>query len=74
MSLKVEIVSVPDRDDLVAEIWQTDEMVAELQRDPDGRFVLELYPSPNQLPWSLDFDCWMAALCEAKKRLEGKGE
>ncbi|MBE7373547.1 MULTISPECIES: hypothetical protein [Pseudomonadaceae] len=69
MSLKVEMASVSDRDDLVAEIWQEDEMVAEIQRAPDGRFVLELYPSPNQQPWSLDLECWMAALSEAKRRL-----
>lgn len=69
MSLKVEIASVPDRDDLVAEIWQEDEMVAEIQRTPDGRFVLELYPSPNQRPWSFDFEYWMAALSEAQRRL-----
>ncbi|MCI0917270.1 hypothetical protein JNA64_08845 [Pseudomonas stutzeri] len=69
MSLRVEIASVPDRDDLIAEIWQEDEMVAEIQRSPDGRFVLELYSSPGQRPWSLDFECWMTALFEAKRRL-----
>ena len=69
MNLKVEITSVSDRDDLVAEIWQEDEMVAEIQRVPGGRFVLEPYPSPNQKPWSFDLESWMTALSEAQRRL-----
>lgn len=69
MSFTVEIASVPDRDDLVAEIWQQDEMVAEIQRAPDGRFLLELYPCRNQKPWSFDLQDWMTALSEAQTRL-----
>lgn len=69
MSLIIEITSVPDRDDLVAEIWQKDEMVAEIQRAPDGRFTLEVYPSPYQKPWLFDLQDWMIALSEAQARL-----
>lgn len=69
MKLTIEVTSVPDRDNLVAEIWQEDEMVAEIERVPDGRFVVELYPSPNQEPWSFDLGDWMAALSEAQRRL-----
>lgn len=69
MNLTIELASVPDRDDLIAEIWHEDEMVAEIQRVPDGRFVLELYPSPNQKPWSFDLEDWMTALAEAQRCL-----
>ncbi|MDL1864565.1 hypothetical protein FBQ90_05075 [Betaproteobacteria bacterium PRO5] len=69
MSLKIEIASVPDQDDLVAEVWQGDKMVAEIHRSPEESLVLELYPSPNQEPWIFDLEEWMATLSEARRRL-----
>lgn len=69
MKLTIEIVSVVDRDELVAEIWQKDEMVAEVRQVEDGGFLLEIYSPPNRGSWSFDLDMWMTALSEAKKRL-----
>jgi hypothetical protein len=69
MIFSVEIASVPDREDLVAEIWLGNEMVAEMQRKPDGCFLLELYPRHHQNPWSFELQDWMEALSEARRRL-----
>jgi len=33
---------VPDRDDLVAELWPGDEQVGEVSKDPQGDFRVEL--------------------------------
>jgi hypothetical protein len=69
MSFTIEIVSVPDRDGLVAEVWFGDAMVAELQRSVRGELRLEIYPSESQQPWSFDLHAWMAALQDAERRL-----
>lgn len=69
MSLTVEIASVPDRDNVVAEIWQGDNMVAEMQRADDGRFVLEIYANRDSNSWAFDLYDWLTVLAEAQKRL-----
>ena len=69
MSLTVQVASVPDRDELVAEIWQGDEMVAEVQRTPDKRLLLEIYNNPAGQLWSLDLTEWLTALARAQKEL-----
>ena len=52
MSFTVEIASVSDRDDLVAEIWLDGSMVAELHRN-DGKFKIDIYPNESGQPLSL---------------------
>ncbi|MBZ2188658.1 hypothetical protein K8B33_15085 [Alcanivorax sp. JB21] len=69
MTFIVEIASSPDRDDLVAEIWWNDQMVAELRRSPDGGRYIDLYPSPSRVPWSFSLDDWTKAVEEAKSQL-----
>jgi hypothetical protein len=69
MSLVVEIASVPDRDEVVAEIWHNNEMVAEVQRTTSGGFRLEIYPTESGEPWSFDLEDWLSALSEAQRRL-----
>lgn len=69
MSFLIEIASVPDRDELVAEIWHGDEMVAEMQSDDKEGFVLEIYPRESGAPWLFDLRGWIAALEEAQRRL-----
>lgn len=69
MKYTVEIASVPDREDAVAEIWLGDEMIAELARESSSKVVLEIYPNPNGCPWKLDFAEFLAAMEDAKKEL-----
>lgn len=68
MSLVVELASVTDRDDIVADIWSGDELVAEM-RVVEARFQLYIYPSRSRAPWSIDLQDWLAALDDARKRL-----
>lgn len=69
MSFEIEITSVPDRDEIVAEIWRNDEMVAEVRRTTKGSLALEIYSSKSSEPWLFDFHEWISALTEAKHRL-----
>jgi hypothetical protein len=67
--LKVKIASVPDRDNLVGELWEGDAMWAELSREGEGQLVLEIYPRTTGEPWSFRFEYVMRSLREAKARL-----
>lgn len=69
MSFFVDIASVPDRHEVVAEIWHKHQMVAEVRKATDATLVLELYPAETCGPWSFDLEEWLAALYEAKRRL-----
>jgi hypothetical protein len=69
MSFTIEIASVPDRDDVVAEIWRGDAMVAELQHGADGEIQLNIYSTESHDPWSFDLTSWLAILIEAKRKL-----
>ncbi len=44
------ITDVPDREELVAELWLDDEMWGEISQE-DGNILLELYPRRDGEPW-----------------------
>ena len=67
--LTVKIASVPDREELVAELWEGDEMWAELSHEREGQLVLEIYARSSGEPWSFAFDDAVRGLLEAKARL-----
>ncbi len=69
MSFVIEIASSPDRDELVAEIWWNEQMVAELRHGAEGRIYIDVYPAPSQKPWSFVLEEWLQAVKEAKARL-----
>ena len=69
MKLTVEIASVPDRDNTVAEIWLEDEMIAEATQDDTGVCIVEVYPNPNGGAWRVDLEDLVQALSIAKNRL-----
>jgi hypothetical protein len=69
MSFVVELASTRDRDDIVAEIWWNDHMVAEVRRGADDVRYIDVYPSPSRTPWSFRLEEWLDAVREAKKRL-----
>lgn len=66
--MTVEVASPPDRDDLVAELWQANAMWGEV-RWAGGRFVLELYPKPGDGAWSFGLDEVLECLEESKRTL-----
>jgi hypothetical protein len=71
--LTIEIASVPDRDQLVAEIWAGQDQFAELRHE-GGSLVLQVFAPPNGGAWDLAFEQVMSALATAKERLAGEGD
>lgn len=69
MSFSIEIASVPDRDDVVAEIWWGDAMVAELHRGASGEVEIEIYPPESRGSWSFDLPSWITVLAKAQQKL-----
>lgn len=69
MKLTVEIASVPDRDNIVAEIWLEDEMIAEAIQDDNGICIVEIYQNPSGGAWKVDLEDLVQALSIAKSRL-----
>jgi hypothetical protein len=68
-TISITIASVPDREELVAELWLGDEQVGEVSKDARGEFIIELYSAPAGTPWRIRLDDLVAALGEAKARL-----
>lgn len=66
--IKVELTSVPDRDDLVAELWFDQSMLGELRKQ-SGRIQLELYSRKDGQPWDLDALILVDAINKARARL-----
>ncbi|WP_426442286.1 hypothetical protein [Bradyrhizobium genosp. P] len=62
MSFVLQIASPPDRDELVTEVWWNDQLVAEVRRSADGKQFIDLYASPSRIPWSFEFQEWLAVM------------
>ena len=68
---EIIIASLPDRDQVVAEIWFEDDQFAELRHENDS-LVFEIYSRPgNNGPWDIRFDELLEVLNAAKVRLMG---
>ncbi len=65
---KIEIASVPDKENLVAEIWYGEKMIAELSQESRGVLDLDLYSNGDKTT-SLDYNDFIEALEIAKNRL-----
>jgi hypothetical protein len=68
MNYSIEIASVIDREDLVAEIWIDETMFAEINQLPNGKFGIEIYHK-DQESWSLDLMDLQDILHQAKVKL-----
>jgi hypothetical protein len=67
-SLRIQVASVPDRDDLVAEIWSGSEQVAELRKE-NGAPQIQLYSRQSGW-WDFPYADFVAALQTAREELE----
>lgn len=66
--ITITIASVPDREELVAELWFGDTQWAELSQEGDC-LVLQVYPRPSGQPWTFEFTDVVDALEAARQRL-----
>ena len=69
--LSIQIASVPDRDELVAEIWDSDDLLAEvciLGELPQ----IEIYPRRDHAPWKLSLTQLSEAMQAAVDKLRSR--
>ena len=69
---EVLIASVPDREEVVAEIFIDDVLWGELT-DEGRPMNFEVYPHPSGEPWTVDVDDLLRAIQSAKDRLLAMG-
>jgi hypothetical protein len=67
---RIQLASLPDREQLVAEILFDDIQWAELNHD-QGPVEVEFYARPDNAPWRIPYDVALSALRDAKARLRG---
>jgi hypothetical protein len=63
-TLQAQIASVPDRDNVIYEIWHGRYEVAEISKEPGRDYEIELYSAPDGGAWHFD-------LIEFKAMIEG---
>jgi hypothetical protein len=68
--LTITLASLPDRDQLVAELWYDNELWGELSQEM-GELELSIYPKPDGQVWQLRTDEVIQALQEARDKLLG---
>ena len=66
--LTIELVSVPDRDDLVAEVWLGQSLLAGLRHE-GGQVRVQLYPTASGQSWDVPYEALRAALVQARSKL-----
>ncbi len=64
----INIASVPDRDQVVAEVWSQHGLVAEVRR-VGGRFHVQLFAPHDASCWYVDLQDLVGALNDARERL-----
>ncbi|WLE60401.1 hypothetical protein GIY62_07050 [Burkholderia plantarii] len=55
-TLQAKIASVPDRDNLIYEIWCGNREVAEISKEPGRDYEIELYAAAEGGAWRLDLN------------------
>ncbi|MGH2345573.1 MAG: hypothetical protein ACRDG4_10135 [Chloroflexota bacterium] len=66
--LSILIANLPDREVVVAELWNGDARLAELSHE-GGSLTLEIFASPNGKPWTLPFEDTLESLKQARAKL-----
>jgi hypothetical protein len=67
--LTITIASLPDRENLVAELWLGDVQWGEINQE-GGSFTLEVYPHQSGKPWAFEVNEVIKQIEQAKSRLE----
>ncbi|MFT6921987.1 MAG: hypothetical protein ACJA1C_000985 [Crocinitomicaceae bacterium] len=68
MNYEILITSVPDREKRVAEIWQGEALLAEINQENED-LELQIYTPDRSSGISVDYKQFMKVLDEAKNRL-----
>ncbi|MBI1925324.1 hypothetical protein HYR99_13865 [Candidatus Poribacteria bacterium] len=71
--MKIKIASLPDRENLVAELWDDKIQWCEISQEESDP-ILEIYPHPTGKPWTFPFEEAFVCLQHAKRKLVGTDE
>ncbi len=66
--MEITIASLPDRENLVAELWYDNVLWCEISQE-ESEPILEIYPHPTGKPWTFPFEEALACLQQAKRKL-----
>jgi len=67
--ISIFLASPPNRELLVAQLFDGDHQLGELNEDA-GSMMLEIFPHSSSKPWEFEVDELIEALQEAKRRLK----
>ena len=70
----IVVASLPDREDLVAEICYKGHQWAEISRETGEKMIAQFYSHPQQKYWEFPLDEALGALEQAKKKLLAVGD
>lgn len=68
MSISIQIASLPDRENVVAELWSGDKQVGEVSKE-GAQPEIEIYPNPDGGPWWFPVDELLEAIARARGNL-----
>lgn len=69
MKLTAQIASLPDRENVVYEIYAGSDQVAEISNEPDVGLRIDIFTCPNGGCWSFDFNEFRALIEQAEKNI-----
>lgn len=67
-NFRITIASLPDRENLVAEISYNNIQFAEISHET-SELIIQFYPHPKEKYWEFSTDAILAIIEKAKKRL-----
>ncbi len=70
-SLTLLIASVPDRENVVAEIWFGNDQVAEISNEGDTSPRIQIFSAPDGQIWCFDLSQFQEMLIKGKSNLKG---
>ena len=73
MKMEIKIASLPDRENLVAELWYDKVQWCEISQELN-ELILEIYPSLTGKPWTFQFEEVLEFLQRAERRMASLGE
>jgi hypothetical protein len=68
-TLRAQIASAPDRDNVIYEIWHGRYEVAEISKEPGRDYEIELYPAPAGEIWHFDLNEFKAMIDDGIREL-----
>lgn len=68
LHFRIQITSTPEHEECLAEVWQGEEMLADLRHEATG-VALRLFPRRNGSAWDFTMDDFLAVLAHAREVL-----